>query len=424
MNNIYHDDEHDSIKPVFLKGCGIIIAIIVLLIVGFLFTLGILSVVNKVSPVALLKGVSMQVTQTTKAPEKPGESGAVTTEKPKLEDKKTSGDVSLQGFNDAITKLVEEVTPSVVNIALKVRNQDVTPSVVNIAVKVRNQDGSISEGVGSGVIYSEDGYIITNNHVAGAAQEIIVRTTDGKEHVAKLIGANIDTDIAVIKIDAKNLKKANFTSINNVKVGEIVIAIGSPFAIEQTVTMGVVSAIGREIAVSSDTMPMVDLIQTDTAINPGNSGGPLINIGGQVIGINTLIYSPSGTNAGIGFAIPSDTAINIASQIIKYGKAMIPYIGIEMGQNTTNIPGVLISVVQKGYPADKAGIKAGDILTKFDGEPVRTNFELLAQILRHNVGDSVQIDIYRNGSTINLSVTLVESPVTAQNPTTTTAPNQ
>lgn len=408
MNNIYHDDEHDSIKPVFLKGCGIIIAIIVLLIVGFLFTLGILSVVNKVSPVALLKGVSMQVTQTTKAPEKPGESGAVTAEKPKLEDKKTGGDVSLQGFNDAITKLVEEVTPS----------------VVNIAVKVRNQDGSISEGVGSGVIYSEDGYIITNNHVAGAAQEIIVRTTDGKEYVAKLVGANKDTDIAVIKIDAKNLKKANFTSINNVKVGEIVIAIGSPFAIEQTVTMGVVSAIGREIAVSSDTMPMVDLIQTDTAINPGNSGGPLINIGGQVIGINTLIYSPSGTNAGIGFAIPSDTAINIASQIIKYGKAMIPYIGIEMGQNTTNIPGVLISVVQKGYPADKAGIKAGDILTKFDGEPVRTNFELLAQILRHNVGDSVQIDIYRNGSTINLSVTLVESPVTAQNPTTTTAPNQ
>lgn len=408
MNNIYHDDEHDSVKPVFLKGCGIIIAIIVLLIVGFLFTLGILSVVNKVSPVTLLKGVSMQVTQTTRAPEKPGESGAVKTEKPKLEDKKTGGDVSLQGFNDAITKLVEEVTPS----------------VVNIAVKVRIQDGSISEGVGSGVIYSEDGYIITNNHVAGAAQEIIVRTTDGKEYVAKLVGANKDTDIAVIKIDAKNLKKANFTSIKNVEVGEIVIAVGSPFAIEQTVTMGVVSAKGREIAVSSDTLPMVDLIQTDTAINPGNSGGPLINIGGQVIGINTLIYSPSGTNAGIGFAIPSDTAINIASQIIKYGRAMIPYIGIEMGQNTTNIPGVLISVVQKGYPADKAGIKSGDILTKFDGEPVRTNFELLAQILRHNVGDSVQIDIYRNGSTINLSVTLVESPVTAQNPTTTTAPNQ
>lgn len=408
MNNIYHDDEHDSVRPVFLKGCGIIIAIIVLLIAGFLFTLGILSVVNKVSPVALLKGVSMQVTQTTKAPEKPGESGAVTTEKPKLEDKKTGVDVSLQGFNDAITKLVEEVTPS----------------VVNIAVKVRNQDGSISEGVGSGVIYSEDGYIITNNHVAGDAQEIIVRTINGKDYVAKLVGANKDTDIAVIKIDAKNLKKANFTSIKNVKVGEIVIAVGSPFAIEQTVTMGVVSAKGREIAVLSDTLPMVDLIQTDTAINPGNSGGPLINIGGQVIGINNLIYSPSGTNAGIGFAIPSDTAINIASQIIKYGRAMIPFIGIEMGQNTTNIPGVLISVVQKDYPADKAGIKSGDILTKFDGEPVRTNFELLAQMLRHNVGDSVQIDIYRNGSTINVSVTLVESPVTAQNPTTTTAPNQ
>lgn len=407
MNNSYHDDEHESVKPLFLKGCGVIIAIIVLLIVGFLFTLGILSVTNKVSPVDLLKGVGMQISQTTVVPQKPGETANTGSTGALLEEKKESSGSGLQEFNDAITKLVEEVTPS----------------VVNIAVKVRIPNGPLSEGVGSGVIFSEDGYIITNNHVVGDAEEIIVRTTDGKEYVAKLIGKNEDTDIAVIKINENNLKKASFTSIKNVKVGEIVIAIGSPFAIEQTVTMGVVSAKGREIAVSNDTLPMVDLIQTDTAINPGNSGGPLINIAGQVIGINTLIYSPSGANAGIGFAIPSDTSINIASQIIKYGRAMIPYMGIEMGENTTDVNGVLVSTAIKGFPADNAGIKSGDIITKFDGEPLRTNFELLAQMLRHNVGDIVQIEAYRSGSVLNLNVTLVESPVTAQSTTTTTVPN-
>ncbi|MHB1253157.1 MAG: S1C family serine protease [Candidatus Humimicrobiaceae bacterium] len=405
MNNSYHDDEHDSVKPLFLKGCGIIIAVIVLLIAGFLFTLGILSVVNKVSPVELLKGVDMQ-SQTTLIPQKPGEDATTGSASALLEEKKESSEASLQGFNDAITKLVQEVTPS----------------VVNISVKIRATDGSLGEGVGSGVIFSDDGYIITNNHVVGQAEEIIVRINDGKEYVAKLVGKNEDTDIAVIKINENNLKKASFTSIKNVKVGEIVIAVGSPFAIEQTVTMGVVSAKGREISVSSDTLPMVDLIQTDTAINPGNSGGPLINIAGQVIGINTLIYSPSGTNAGIGFAIPSDTSINIASQIIKYGRAMIPYMGIEMGENTSSVEGVFVSLAIKGFPADNAGIKSGDIITKFDGEPLRTNFELLAQMLRHNVGDIVQIEVNRNGSTLNLKVTLVESPVTAQSTTTTAAP--
>ena len=405
MNNLYHDDEHDSVKPIFLKGCGIIIAVIVLLIAGFLFTLGILSVTNKVSPVELLKGADIQASQTTVIPQKPGESASTTSAA--LEESKKSSGASLQGFNDAITKLVEEVTPS----------------VVNISVKVRVSDGSLSEGVGSGVIFSEDGYIITNNHVVGEAEEIIVRTGNGKEYVAKLVGKNGDTDIAVIKINENNLKKASFTSIKNVKVGEIVIAVGSPFAIEQTVTMGVVSAKGREIAVSNDTLPMVDLIQTDTAINPGNSGGPLINIAGQVIGINTLIYSPSGTNAGIGFAIPSDTSTNIASQVIKYGRAMIPYMGIEMGENTSEVEGVFVLAAIKGFPADNAGIKSGDIITKFDTEPLRTNFGLLAQMLRHNVADIVQVEVYRNGSLLNLKVTLAESPLTVQSTTTTTAPN-
>ncbi|MEI7615810.1 MAG: trypsin-like peptidase domain-containing protein [Actinomycetota bacterium] len=406
MNNSYHDDEHDSVKPLFLKGCGIIAAVIVLLIAGFLFTLGILSVTNKVSPVDLIKGVAIQGTQTTEVPQKSGEAANAESTAAELEEKKEISGSGLQEFNDAITSLVEEVTPS----------------VVNIAVKVRLSDGSLGEGVGSGVIFSEDGYIITNNHVVGDAEEIIVRKTDGKEYVARLVGKNEDTDIAVIKINEINLKKAGFTSIKNVKVGEVVIAVGSPFAQEQTVTMGVVSAKGREIAISSDTLPMVDLIQTDTAINPGNSGGPLINISGQVIGINTLIFSPSGTNAGIGFAIPSDTAINIAGQIIKYGRAVIPYMGIEMGANTSDVKGVFVLSVIKGFPADNAGIKSGDIITKLDQEPLKTNFELLAQMLRHNVGDTIQIEVYRSGSVLSLNVILVESPITSQS-TTTTAPN-
>ena len=407
MNNSYHDDEHDSVRPLFLKGCGIIAAVIVLLIAGFLFTLGILSVTNKVSPVDLLKGVIKKENQTSPLPQKSNEAASATSASAQLEEKKESSGSGLQEFNDAITSLVEEVTPS----------------VVNITVKVRLSDGSLTEGVGSGVIFSEDGYIITNNHVVGDAEEIIVRTTDGKEYVARLVGKNEDTDIAVIKINETNLKKAGFTSIKNVKVGEVVIAVGSPFAQEQTVTMGVVSAKGREIAISSDTLPMVDLIQTDTAINPGNSGGPLINIAGQVIGINTLIFSPSGTNAGIGFAIPSDTAINIAGQIIKFGRAMIPYMGIEMGDNTSDVKGVFVLSAIKGFPADIAGIKSGDIITRFDQEPLKTNFELLAQMLRHNVGDTVQIEVYRSGIVLSLDVILVESPVTAQSTTTTTAPN-
>jgi S1-C subfamily serine protease len=174
--------------------------------------------------------------------------------------------------------------------------------------------------------------------------------------------------------------------------------------------MGVISAKGRDIAVSADTLPMVNLIQTDTAINQGNSRGPLINSVGQVIGINTLIFSPSGASAGIGFAIPSDTVVNIAEQIKKYGKARIPYIGIEMGENTTDIIGVYINSVIKGYPAEKAGIKAGDVIVEMDNIKVKNPFELFAQILRHNVEDKITVKLYRNGEYLTSTLELVETP--------------
>ena len=303
----------------------------------------------------------------------------------------------LAAFDDAISKVAEEVKPSVVNIKVEVQQQDIFGNIRQ------------GEGVGSGVILTSDGYIITNNHVAGDAKSISVTLYDGKEYPAKLIGADSNTDIAVVKIEANNLKPASFASIKNIKVGQLAIALGSPFGLQQTVTQGVVSAIGRDVLVSTDSLPLVDLIQTDAAINPGNSGGPLVNSSGQVMGINTMIFSTSGSNSGVGFAIPSDTALNIANQIIKYGKARIPFIGIEMGTNNTDVKGVYVKSVVSGAPAQKAGIKQGDIIIEFDNEKIESPYQLLAAILRHNVGDNVNIKVSRNGQTLSFNLTLVES---------------
>ena len=304
----------------------------------------------------------------------------------------------LSAFNNAVSGVADKVKPSVVNIKVTVDQRDIFGNV---------QEGN---GVGSGVIYSSDGYIITNNHVAGNAKELVVTLNDGTEYPARLIGTDKNTDIAVIKIDATGLVPAEFTPTGNIKVGEMAIAIGSPFGLQQTVTVGVVSAIGRDVAVSSDSLPMVDLIQTDAAINPGNSGGALVNSDGQILGINSMIYSTSGSNAGIGFAIPGDTALNIAKQLIENGVAKTPFIGIEMGENTTDIKGVYIKSVTPGYPAEKAGIKARDIITTFDGTAVESPLELVSQIIARNVGDQVGVSVNRNGESVELTLIIGEKP--------------
>lgn len=316
---------------------------------------------------------------------------------PDLQPKQSSNKEILATFDAAISKVAEDVKPSVVNIKVKITQEDIFGNM------------QVGEGVGSGIIFTSDGYIITNNHVAGEAKSITVTLIDGKEYPAKLIGTDKNTDIAVIKIDASNLKPANFTTIENIKVGELAIALGSPFGLQETVTQGVVSALGRDITVSADSYPMVDLIQTDAAINPGNSGGPLVNSSGQVIGVNTMIFSTSGTSSGIGFAIPSDTALNIAKQIVKYGKAKTPFMGIEMGQNNSNIKGAYVKSVTAGKPAEKAGIKPRDIITEFDKEKIETPYQLLAQIVRHNVGDNITLKISRDGKIIDINLTLGES---------------
>ena len=382
MSRFYMEDESGT-RSFFLRGIVIILVAILFFFIGSLFSLGALSVIYKTTPLELLKG-----NISNKTPSEIGEK-----EKSKFD--------ALYSFDEAVNMVAEEVLPSVVNIRVKVVQEDIFGN---------KQAG---EGVGSGIVYKEDGYIITNNHVVGEAAEIIVTLADGKEFPAELVGADANTDIAVIKINAKGLKPAAFTSIENVKIGQIAIALGSPFGLQKSVTMGVISALGRDIPALGGTIPMVGLLQTDATINPGNSGGPLVNSDGQVMGINTIIFSPSGASAGVGFAIPSDTAVNIARQIIKFGKARIPFIGIEMGLNNTEIKGVYIDKVTKGYPAEKAGLAAGDIITEFGGVKVENPYQLLAKILSYNVGDNIELIFYRNGSYASLSVLLVEKPAIA-----------
>ena len=379
MSRFYMEDENGT-RSFFLRGIVITLVALLFFFIGSLFSLGSLSVIYKTTPSELLKG-----NISTKTPSEIGEKG-----------KSKFG--ALYSFDEAVNMVAEEVLPSVVNIRVKVVQEDIFGN---------KQAG---EGVGSGIVYREDGFIITNNHVVGEAAEIIVTLADGKEFPAELVGADANTDIAVIKINTKGLKPAAFTSIENVKIGQIAIALGSPFGLQKSVTMGVISALGRDIPVLGDTIPMVGLLQTDATINPGNSGGPLVNSTGQVMGINTIIFSPSGASAGVGFAIQSDIAVNIARQIIEFGKARIPFIGVEMGLNNTEIKGVYINKVTKGYPAEKAGLAAGDIITEFGGVKVENPYQLLAKILSYNVGDKIELIVYRNGSYASLSVVLIEKP--------------
>jgi len=415
INNIANNDTDNSAvdkssvnkkRRKFFNAKNTIIAlvIIVVFLLGSISSIGFISIINKTSPTNILNS-GTQNEESQKLESSAGGNNVNNSsidETIKKEGAETAGTViesgsaTLAAFDEAISQLAQNVMPSIVNIRVKVMQEDY----------FGNQQEQ--EGVGSGVIYSSDGYIITNNHVAGNTMEMFVTLSDGTEYPAKLVGADKNTDIAVIKIEAQNLKPAIFTSIENVKVGEIAIALGSPFGLQKSVTMGVISALGREISVSTDTLPMVDLIQTDATINPGNSGGPLVNSKGQVIGINTIIYSTSGSSAGVGFSIPTDTATNIASQIIKYGKARLPVMGIEMGDNTIDIKGVFVKTVTSGYPAEKAGIKSGDIITELNGKKVETQYELFAQILRQNVGDNISVKVYRQGSYLTFNVELIE----------------
>jgi serine protease Do len=304
---------------------------------------------------------------------------------------------ALKEFNSEVNTLVEKITPSVVNI--------------DVTINQSGTNAQNSQGVGSGIIYKEDGYIITNNHVAGNANKITVTLYDGTKYSGTLVGADANTDIAVVKIDAVNLIAAKFVSEDTQKVGDFVLAVGSPFGVQQTVTNGIISGMDRSVPMSANTLPFVDLIQTDAPINPGNSGGPLVNINGEVIGMNSLGLSLSGSSSGIGFAIPSNTVTVIADEIIKYGSVQLPYMGISIGNNTSNIPGTLLSEVTPGGPAEKSGLRAGDIITEFNDEKILNPYDLLGNIIQRQVGDIVSGKYYREGNYSSFSVTLEKRPV-------------
>src|SRR6185369_6972889 len=237
-------------------------------------------------------------------------------------------------------------------------------------------------GTGSGVIVTEDGYILTNNHVVGKADDIEVKLSDGRKFKGKVIGKDEFTDIAVVKIDASQaLPTASLGNSDDMEQGDWVVAIGSPFGLEQTITAGIVSAKGRHVGSSQYN----NFIQTDASINPGNSGGPLVNMSGQVIGINTMIYSESGGNQGIGFAIPSNLASKIYNQLVRTGKVTRGYLGVIINEITpekadglglTTTEGALVNDVQTDSPAAKAGIQSGDVIVGFDGKPIKDSHEL------------------------------------------------
>ena len=272
-----------------------------------------------------------------------------------------------------------------------------------------------SRSVGSGFIISSDGYILTNTHLVDGADEINVKLTDKREFRAKLIGADRKTDIALLKIDATGLPKVTQGDPNKMKVGEWVVAIGSPFGFENSVTAGIVSAKGRSLAQEN----FVPFIQTDVAINPGNSGGPLFNMNGEVVGVNSQIYSRTGGFMGLSFAIPIDVARDISNQLIASGRVSRGRIGVLIQEITKELAesfglpkpaGALVASVQKGGPADKAGIQARDIILKFDGKTVNSSGDLPRIVGSTKPGAKVQMQVWRNGSTKEFTITVDELP--------------
>ncbi|MBZ2206045.1 Do family serine endopeptidase [Massilia soli] len=270
--------------------------------------------------------------------------------------------------------------------------------------------------LGSGVIVSPDGYILTNNHVIEAADEIHVVLADGRKAAARVIGTDPETDLAVIRIEAKDLPVMVLGHAEQAKVGDVVLAIGNPFGVGQTVTMGIVSAVGRN---NLNINQFENFIQTDAAINFGNSGGALVDTNGNLLGINTAIYSQTGGSVGIGFAIPVTTAKDVMESIIKTGQVVRGWIGIESQDITPELAasfglardsGAIIAGVVRGGPADRAGIKPGDILLGVEGKPVATTADMLNMIAKLAPGQKAKMTVMRKDREATLDVTVGKRP--------------
>ncbi len=340
----------------------------------------------------------------------------------------TKGRVLLEEFSDAFEAAASKISPSVIPIFAEevetVQNPFYSPD--NPFKQFFGQDfkgffGSPDEketvhSLGSGVIVTTDGYILTNNHVVNGANKLTVVLSDKKKYSAKIIGTDPQTDLAVIKIDAKNLPVATLGNSDNLKIGQWVIADGNPFQLMHTVTAGIISATGRT---SIGLAAYEDFIQTDASINPGNSGGALANLDGDVIGINTAISSPSGGNVGIGFAIPINMAKKIMDELIKHGSISRGYLAIIPQDLTSDLAkalnikkteGVVVGDVNKDGPADKAGIKTGDIILKYNNTEIKNSVQLRNLVAETEPGTVVPITILRNNDQMKIDVKVGKRP--------------
>ncbi|MCX7737574.1 MAG: Do family serine endopeptidase [Candidatus Kapabacteria bacterium] len=329
-----------------------------------------------------------------------------------------------KALNDALQEASKAVIPAVVSIKVEIdTKQQQNPDRDMFREFFRFfgdpfEDQGPREASGSGVIISESGYIVTNNHVIENASVIIVTTDDKKEHKAKLIGRDPLTDLAVIKIEGGPFPYVHFGNMDNVKVGEMVIAVGNPLGLNSTVTAGIISAIGRGgLALLRERSPYAveNFIQTDAAINPGNSGGGLFNLEGSLIGINTAIATRTGTYIGYGFAIPIDLVKSVVLDLIDDGKINRGYIGVQIrtideiiakSVGLDKVEGVVVNDVVKKGPAEKAGIEPGDVILEIDGNKVATSNELQSFVAKKRAGDKVTLTIWRDGKKINKTVKL------------------
>jgi serine protease Do len=345
----------------------------------------------------------------------------------------------LEQQNKAYERVVQAVTPAIVYIR--------TESVIKVQQSPFFMDPFFRQffgdmlpqvpreerqhALGSGVIVSSDGYLVTNNHVIQRATTIEVQLRDKRSFKGKVVGADPQTDIAVVKIDAKDLPTASLGDSSALHVGDIVMAFGNPFGFNFTVTRGSVSALGRPGPATAGGPTLETFIQTDAAINPGNSGGALVNVRGQVVGINTFIVSgnsgPGGEGGflGLGFAIPSNTVKHVMEDLVKTGKVSRGYLGVQIGSlddkmarqfKLPDTSGALVQDVTPDSPADKAGIKVGDVIRQLDGQKVEGSAELTASITSMNPGMTVNLEVFRDGKPMNVKVTLGERPtnLTAQ----------
>ncbi len=344
------------------------------------------------------------------------------------------GQLERASFSD----VVKRVSPSVVKITTEtkakrvaVRGQQLPPGFEDNPMLRQFFGGRLPEmrqepqsGLGSGVIISADGYIATNNHVVEGADQLTVALSDGRELTAKVVGRDPLTDIAVIKVDAKDLPAATFADTSKIEVGDRVLALGNPFGIGETVTSGIISAKGRRVGILNDVQGYEDFIQTDAAINPGNSGGALVDVDGRLIGINTAILSRSGGFQGVGLAVPANMVSFVADSLVKNGKVVRGFLGVNVQKISPDLAesfklksrdGALVSEVKPDAPAAKAGLKEGDVITAINGQAINDYSELSLFVASIPPGTKLSLDVLRDGKKQQIVATAGERPSDRQN---------